>query len=97
MKFDSCRRGSRRRSRLVVRTYRRIAEILSERGGTAMSPALVARICREAEMKILYALRADPLIDGQVHAVAAHRRDATHPKESCIGKTWGQRPRWSQS
>ena len=72
---------TRRQRTLAVRTYRRIAEILVERGSTAMTPALVARICREAEMKILHALRDDLAVGEQPSAE----------------KTWDLRPRWRQS
>jgi len=72
---------TRRAKTVAVRTYRRIAEILVERGSTAMTPALVARICREAEMKILHALRADLAVGEQ----------------PCAGETWDLKPRWSQS
>jgi len=79
---DTGRRAhGRRRKALAVRTYRRIAEILVERGSTAMTPALVARICREAEMKIGHALRADLVVGEQ----------------PCAGETWDIKPRWSQS
>jgi hypothetical protein len=47
---------------LAVRTYRRIAEILAERGGAPVSPARVKQICHAAEMRFTRAFLADPVI-----------------------------------
>jgi len=60
------RRPSHDRGPTPLRTYRQIAQILSERQGTAMTQARVGRMCRAAEMKITRRLRADPVICAQL-------------------------------
>lgn len=47
-------------------TYRRIAEILAERDGTAMTRMHIARMCRSAERKIAHACMTDPVIREQL-------------------------------
>jgi hypothetical protein len=64
---------------LAVRTYRRIAQVLAERGTPAMTPARVAAICRVAERKLVRALMADPALGAQLIPVAAHGHKATRP------------------
>lgn len=46
----------------AVRTYRQIAEVLEERDGRPISEDRVAHICRSAELKIIEALSADPVL-----------------------------------
>ena len=46
----------------ALRSYRQIARILAERDGTAITQALVRRMCQAAERTIARALLADPVI-----------------------------------
>ena len=62
---------------LAVRTYRQIAEIFVDRGGTPISPARVAQICRMAETKLAHALLADPVIRERLRPSTAYPHQAT--------------------
>jgi hypothetical protein len=64
---------------LAVRTYRRIAQVLAERGAPTMTPARVALICRVAERNLVRALLADPSRGRQLVLIAVHGRKATRP------------------
>jgi hypothetical protein len=46
----------------AVRSYRQIARILAERDGTAITHAMVRRMCQAAERAIARALLANPAI-----------------------------------
>ena len=93
MLSDPGRRApGRRHKSLAVRTYRRIAEILVERGSTTMTAALVARICRDAEMKIGHALRADPVFGDE-----GRRRGAQRGSNASEGRNVMGLEAWSQS
>ena len=63
----------------AVRTYQQIAQILAERDGTPVSPALVEDVCQAAEMRILQALIADPVLRELLRADAATADHATRP------------------
>lgn len=56
------RTTEQRPNAFAVRTYRQIAEVLQEREGKPISEDRVAHICRSAELKIIDAIRADPVI-----------------------------------
>ena len=81
---------------LAVRTYRQIAEIFVDRGGTPISPARVAQICRMAEMKRAHALLADPEIPERLRPSAAHGHRATqsgersvyNPNDTAVSREW---------
>jgi hypothetical protein len=55
----------------AIRSYREIARILAERDGTAITQALVGRMCRAAEMKLASALLADPEVHARLRPSAA--------------------------
>jgi hypothetical protein len=47
---------------LAARTYGQMAQILSQRSGTAVTQAQAARLCRAAEAKLANALLTDPVV-----------------------------------
>ena len=69
---------------LAVRTFRQIAEIFADRGGTPISPARVAQICQVAEMRLANALLADPVIRERLWPTAAHGHQATQSGERSV-------------
>ena len=93
---------------LAVRTYRQIAEIFVDRGGTPINPARAAQICRVAEMKLAHALLADPVIRERLRPSAAHghqakqlgERNVHHPNNTAVSMECAETSSlyvWSQS
>lgn len=56
----------------AIRTYRQIAEILSERWGTPVGPEHAMRMCQAAERKFVLTLLTDPVFHEWLGPIANH-------------------------